>query len=164
MLLTSSYWIKTKQSQSNKFKEFAKTSNFWFWKKKHATQLSKKLLDKMCRSGKYCRRYRADTILSTDGKTDIKSVCMKFVLGQLDYFWPRHGKFSIWPWKFKVKVKAKVKPDGSIWGLKFNRYFWFSFSGNWTIFGTDKTNSIFDLENSSSRSWPRSNPIVPFEA
>ena len=26
------------------------------------------------------------------------------------------------PWKFKVKVMAKVKPDGHIWGLKFNRY------------------------------------------
>ena len=43
---------------------------------------------------------------------------------------------------------AKVKSDGHIWGLEFNRYASFSFRGNWTTFGWDKANSIFDLETS----------------
>ena len=32
---------------------------------------------------------------------------------------------------------AKVKPDGHIWGLEVNRYVYFSFRGNQTIFGWD---------------------------
>ena len=42
--------VKTRQSQNYKFKEFAKTSNFWILIKKtlHATHLLK-LLDKMCK-------------------------------------------------------------------------------------------------------------------
>ena len=76
----------------------------------------------------------------------------------------RYSKFHIWPWKFKVKVLAKVKPDGHIWCLKFNWYIWFSFGENQTIFGWDIATSIYDLENSRSRSWPRSNPMVTFEA
>ena len=59
---------------------------------------------------------------------------------------------------------AKVKPIGHIWGLEFNRYVCFSFSGNRTTFGWDIANSIFDLENSRSRSWPRSHLMVTFEA
>ena len=42
-------------------------------------------------------------------------------------------------------------------------YVCFSFRGSRTIFGWDIANSIFDLENSRSRSWPRSNPMVTFE-
>ena len=71
----------------------------------------------------------------------------------------------------KVKVtfdlqnsKAKVKPIGHIWGLEFNRYVCFSFRGNRTTFGWDIGNSIFDFENSRSKSWPRSNLMVIFEA
>ena len=41
---------------------------------------------------------------------------------------------------------AKVKPDGHIWGLKFNRYVCFSFHANQTILGWDIANYIFDLE------------------
>ena len=63
----------------------------------------------------------------------------------------------------KVKVMVKFKPIGHIWGLGFNRYLCFSFRGNLTIFGWDKANSIFDLENSRSRSWPKSNPMVTFD-
>ena len=63
----------------------------------------------------------------------------------------------------KVKVMVKVKPIGHIWGPEFNRYICFSFSGNRTIFGWDIANSILYLENSRSRSWPRSNPMVTFE-
>ena len=64
----------------------------------------------------------------------------------------------------KVKVMVKVKPNGHIWGLEFNRYVCFSFRGNRTNFGWDIGNFIFDLENSRSRSWPRSNLMVTFEA
>ena len=93
----------------------------------------------------------------------VQSICLLFVSWQSDHFWLRYSKFHIWPWKFKVKVMAKVKPDGHIWALEFNRYVCFSFRGNRTIFGWDIANSIFDLENSRSRSWPRSNPMVTFE-
>ena len=64
----------------------------------------------------------------------------------------------------KIKVMVKVKPIGHIWGLEFNRYVCFSFCGNRTTFGWDIANSKFDLENSRSRSWPRSNLMVIFEA
>ena len=93
----------------------------------------------------------------------VQSICLLFVSWQSDHFWLRYSKFHIWPWKFKVKVMAKVKPDVHIWALEFNRYVCFSFRGNRTIFGWDIPKSIFDLENSRSRSWPRSNPMVTFE-
>ena len=64
----------------------------------------------------------------------------------------------------KIKVIVKFKPIGHIWGLEFNRYVCFSFCGIRTTLGWDITNSIFDLENSRSRSWPRSNLMVTFEA
>ena len=70
----------------------------------------------------------------------------------------------------KVKVmfdlqnsKVKVRPIGHIWGPEFNQYVCFLFRGNQTFFGWDIGNSIFDLENSRSRSWPRSNPMVTLE-
>ena len=83
----------------------------------------------------------------------VQSICLLFVSSQSDHFRLRYIKFYIWPWKFKVKVMAKVKPDGHIWALEFNRYVCFSFRGNRTIFGWDIANSIFDLENSRSRSY-----------
>ena len=64
----------------------------------------------------------------------------------------------------RVKVMVKVKPISHIWGLEFNRYVFVSFRGNRTTFGWDIGNSIFDLENSRSRSWQRSNLVVTFEA
>ena len=93
----------------------------------------------------------------------VQSICLLFVPWQSDHFWLRYSKFHIWPWKFKVKVMAKDKPYGHIWALEFNRYVCFSFRGNRTIFGWNIANSIFDLEKSRSRSWPRSNPMVTFE-
>ena len=93
----------------------------------------------------------------------VQSICLLFVSWQSDHFWLRYRKFHNWPWKFKVKSMTKVKPDGHIWGLEFNRYVCFSFRGNRSIFGWDIANSIFDLENSRSRSWPRSTPMVTFE-
>ena len=87
-----------------------------------------------------------------------------FVSWQSDHFWLRYSKFHIWPWKFKVKVMAMVNADGNIWGLEFNRYVCFLFHGNQTIVCRDIANYIFDLENSRSRSWPRSNPKVTLEA
>ena len=94
----------------------------------------------------------------------VQSICLLFVSWQSDHFWLRYSKFHNWPWKFKVKVMANLKSDGHIWGLEFNWYVCFSFRGNGTIFGCDIVNFIFDLENSRSRSWPRSNPMVTFEA
>ena len=94
----------------------------------------------------------------------VQSICLLFVSWHSDHFWLRYSKFHIWPWKFKVKVMAKVKSDGRICGLDFNRYVYFSFRGTQTIFCRDIANSIFDLENSRSKSWPRSNPMVTFEA
>ena len=93
----------------------------------------------------------------------VHSICLLFVSWQSDHFWLRNSKFYIWPWKFKVKVMAKFKTDGHIWAIKFNRYVCFSFRGNQTIFGWDIANSIFDLENARSKSWPRSNLMVTFE-
>ena len=93
----------------------------------------------------------------------VQSICLLFVSWQSDQFWLRYSKFYIWPWKFKVKVMAKVKSDGHIWALEFNRCVCFSFRGNRIIFGWDIANSIFDLEKSRSRSWPRSIPMVTFE-
>ena len=94
---------------------------------------------------------------------EFKSICLLFVSWQSGQFWLRYIKIHISPWKFKVKVTAKVKSDGHIWGQEFNRCVCFSFCGNRTIFGRDIANSIFDLENSGSRSCPRSNPMVTFE-
>ena len=96
-------------------------------------------------------------------KLGIQSLCLLFVSWQSDHFWLRYRKFHVWPWKFKVKVTAKVKPDGHIWGLGVQSICLLSFRGNRTIFGRDIANSIFDLVNSRSRSWPRSNPMVTFE-
>ena len=93
----------------------------------------------------------------------VQSMCLLFISRQSDHLWLRYSKFYIWLWKFKVKVMAKVKPDGHIWALEFNQYVCFSFHDNRTIFGWDIANSVFDLENSRSRSWPRSNPMVTFE-
>ena len=93
----------------------------------------------------------------------VQSICLLFVSWQSNHFWLRYRKFHIWPWKFKVKVMAKVKSDGHIWGLRVQSICLFWFRGNRTIFGWDIANSIFDLENSRSRSWPRSNPMVTSE-
>ena len=42
---------------------------------------------------------------------------------------------------------SKVKPFGHNWGLEFIQYVCFSIRSNWTIFGWDAANSIFDFEN-----------------
>ena len=83
---------------------------------------------------------------------EFKTICLLFVSWQSDHFWQRYSQFHIWPWEFKVKVTANVKSDGPIWSLEFSRCVCFSFRGNRTIFGWDIANSIFDLENSRSRS------------
>ena len=80
-----------------------------------------------------------------------------------------HGQDHVRGQKVKVTFdlqnsKVKVKPTGHIWGLEFNRYVCFSFPGNRTTFGWDVRNSISDLENSRSRSWPKSNLMVTFDA
>ena len=72
------------------------------------------------------------------------------------------GQSHVWPSNSRVKVMVKVKLIGHIWGLEFNRYVCFSFRGNRNTFGWDIGNSIFDLENSRSRLWLRSNLMVTF--
>ena len=54
-----------------------------------------------------------------------------------------------------LKIQGQVKLNCDIWGLEFNQYACFSFGGNRIIFGWDIANSIFDLENSRSRSRSR---------
>ena len=93
----------------------------------------------------------------------VQSICLLFISWQSDHFWLTYSIFYIWPWKLKVMVMAKVKHDGHIWALEFNQYVCLSFRGNRAIFGWDMANFIFDLENSRSRSWPRSNLMVTFE-
>ena len=93
----------------------------------------------------------------------VQSICLLFVSWQSNHFWVIYSKFHIWPWKFKVKVMAKVTPDGHIWGIEFNWHVCVSFGVNRTIFDWDIANSIFDLDNLRSRSWPRSNLMVTFE-
>ena len=109
-------------------------------------------------------------------RPEVELICLLFVSWQSDHFWLRYRKFHIWPWKFKVRlwprsnlmvtsealssiVMAKVKADGHIWSLKFHGSVCFSFRGNWTIFGWDIANSIFDLEKSRSRSQRKSTKI-----
>ena len=64
----------------------------------------------------------------------VQSICLLFVSWQWIHFWLKYSKCHIWPWKFKVKVMVKVKPDGLIWGLKFNRYICFLSRSNRHIF------------------------------
>ena len=80
----------------------------------------------------------------------------------------RYSYFTIWPWKSMVKAMCVVKGQGQAhWShLRpgVQSICCFSFRGNRTTFGWDIGNSIFDLENSRSRSWPRSNLMFTFEA
>ena len=67
---------------------------------------------------------------------------------------------------FKIqrsRLWSSSNPLVTFEALEFNRYVCFSFRGNRTIFGWDIANSIFDLENWRSRSWPKSNLMVKFE-
>ena len=82
-------------------------------------------------------------------KAIVQSIHLLFVSWQSDHFWPRYGKFYVWPWKFKVKVMIKVKSNAPISGLTSNRYVCFSFRDNQTIFGRDMASSMFDLESST---------------
>ena len=68
--------VKRRQSQSYIFEWFTETSISLTLKNKrlHTTHL-RKMLDKICKyEMEYCRRYRADTILSTDGQEDRRSL------------------------------------------------------------------------------------------
>ena len=90
----------------------------------------------------------------------IERVLLKIQSGHDTVHRHRDVKPVLLPCKFKVKVMVNVKPDGNIRDLEFNRYVCFSLRGNRTIFGWDITNSIFDFENSRSRS-QRKSTIIP---
>ena len=71
---------------------------------------------------------------------------------------------SCWPSKFKGQGHGQ----GQTWWSHLRPWssidtFAFRFMAIRPFFGWDIANSIFDLENSRSRSWPRSNPMVTFE-
>ena len=53
---------------------------------------------------------------------------------------------------------AKVKLYGHIWGPELNRYVFFLLRGNWTIFGWDIANYIFDLHNLYQK-WKKSKKL-----
>ena len=58
---------------------------------------------------------------------------------------------------------AKVKPNGHIWALEFNRYVWFSFCGNRTIFGWDIANPYLTWKNlgqGHDKNRPKSNQVI----
>ena len=79
-LIHIGFLVKTRQNESYKFKEFAKIWNFWILKTKsqnftletpsEVAWWDAKIWNG---SGKYCGRYKADKILSTDelGETSI---------------------------------------------------------------------------------------------
>ena len=73
------------------------------------------------------------------------------------------GQGHVWPSKFKGQGYGQGQTHWSHLRPGVNRYVCFSFRGNRTIFSWDIANSIFDLENARSRSWPRSNPMFTFE-
>ena len=94
----------------------------------------------------------------------------------------RYSYFKIWTWKSMVKVMCVVRGQGHAWPSKFKRQGCGQGQTHWShlrpevqwiclLFASwqldhfwDIGNSVFDLENSRSRSWPRSNPMVIFEA
>ena len=80
--------------------------------------------------------------------------------------------FKIRPWKSMIKVmcgqrsrsRLTFKIQRSRLWSRSNPLVTFEFRNNRTTFGWDIANSIFDLENSMSRSWPRWYLMVTFEA
>ena len=94
----------------------------------------------------------------------------------------RYSYFKIWPWKSMVKVMCVVKGQGHVWPSKFKGQGYGQGQTNWSPlkpgvqsicllfvswqsdhFWLRYSNSIFDLKQSRSRSWSRSNPMVTFE-
>ena len=43
----------------------------------------------------------------------VQSICLLFILWQLDHFWLSCSKFHIWPSKFKVKAKDGNRPKSN---------------------------------------------------
>ena len=84
--------VKRRQSQSYKFKEFAKISNFWILKQTLHSPHLLKLPDKMCtyEMDMTSWRYRVDTVLSIDGQTDRRT----------DRQTDRQGETNIPPFNF----------------------------------------------------------------
>ena len=96
----------------------------------------------------------------------------------------RYSYLKIWPWKSLVNTMRMIKGLGHIWPWKFTdqghcqgQTWWlhlrpkvqsicllFVSWHNRTILCWDIANSMFDLVNSRSRSWPKSNQVVTFEA
>ena len=95
----------------------------------------------------------------------------------------RCSYFKIWPWKSMVKVMCVVKSQDHVRPSNFKGQDYGQGQTHWShlrpgvqlicllfvLWQSDHFwlrfgNSIFNLENPSSRSWPRSNLIVTFEA
>ena len=90
----------------------------------------------------------------------IQSICLLFVSWQSVHFWLRYGKFHIWLWKYKVKVMAKAKPCEALSSINM---FSFCFVGIRPFWLRYSKYHIWHW-NSKSRSWPRSDLMVTFEA
>ena len=101
---------------------------------------------------------------------------------------PSHSEiqlYEIWPRNSMVKVMCVVKGQGHVWSSKFKGQGYGQGQTHWSQLSPrvqsvcllfvswqsdhfwlsgDIGNSIFDLENSRSWSWPRSNRMVTFGA
>ena len=74
------------------------------------------------------------------------------------------GQGHVWPSNFKGQDYGHGQTHWSHLRPGVQSICCFTFRGNRTPSGWDIGNSIFDLENPRSRSWPRSNLMVGFEA
>ena len=103
------YWVKRRQSQSYKFKEFAELSNFWILKQMlHATHLLK-LLDKMCKYEMYPTSFvevteRTRFCPQMDGQTDRRTDDVKPVYPPFNFV--EAGGIKIYP-----VLEATIRED-----------------------------------------------------
>ena len=78
----------------------------------------------------------------------------------MDHFLPRYSKLHILLWKFKVKVMGQGQTRWSYFRPRVQSICLLFVSWQSDHFGCDIANSIFDLENWTSRSRPKSNQII----
>ena len=82
----------------------------------------------------------------------VQSICLLFISWQSDHFGLRYSKSHIWPWKSRSRSWPRSNSMVTFEAQSSINRFPFSFVAIGSIFGWDIANSIFDLENSRSRS------------